>query len=444
MMQTKKSISLQSQLIKTSLLSAVWAGVISLFLMLGFSLYYMMDVHDELMEQVADMLLSTDLTQKTAEQVDELSDEFEIHYQLKRGAQVLTESENQHEHFSQMTFERGHHFIWEDGQLWRSYQQQDDQLSVQILQPIKVRFKESLQSVAGYSAILLVLWLIQWLLLHILIKRRLQSLQLFSSQIAQKSVDDLAPITLASPALKELEPIQTQLNHLLQRLDAALQAEQRFTSDASHELRSPLSAIQMRLQVLQRKYPEIQPDLNAIQQDVSRGTRVLENLLMLARLDPTQTDQLQKKQADLEQIILNALEALAPFSEQKQIEFSIQTQSITMQMNAELMFSALRNLIDNAIRYSPEQGSVKIQMYTSAHQIVWTIENSGEGISKEQLERIGERFYRVLGTKTSGSGLGISIAQKIIQLHHGDLDIQASALGGLKLSLTFPYNNLES
>lgn len=442
-MQTKKSISLQSQLIKTSLLSAVWAGVISLFLMLGFSLYYMMDVHDELMDQVADMLLSTDLRQKTAEQVDELSDEFEIYYQLKRGAQVLTESENQHKHFPQMAFEHGHHFIWDNGQLWRSYQQQDDQFSVQILQPIKVRFKESLQSVAGYSAILLVVWLIQWLLLHILIKRRLQSLQLFSSQIAQKSIDDLAPITLASPALKELEPIQTQLNHLLQRLDAALQAEQRFTSDASHELRSPLSAIQMRLQVLQRKYPEIQPDLNAIQQDVSRGTRVLENLLMLARLDPTQTDQLQKKQADLEQITLHALDALAPFSEQKQIEFSIQTQSITMPMNTELMFSALRNLIDNAIRYSPEQGVVKIQMHTSAHQIVWTIENSGEGISKEQLERIGERFYRVLGTKTSGSGLGISIAQKIIQLHHGDFDIQTSALGGLKLSLTFPYNDSE-
>ena len=442
-MQTQKSISLQSQLIKTSLLSAVWAGVISLFLMLGFSLYYMMDVHDELMDQVADMLLSTDLTQKTAEQVDELSDEFEIHYQLTRGAQVLTESENQHQHFPQMTFEHGHHFIWDDGQLWRSYQQQDDQLSVQILQPIKVRFKESLQSVVGYSAILLVVWLIQWLLLHILIKRRLQSLQLFSSQIAQKSVDDLAPIALASPALKELEPIQTQFNHLLQRLDAALQAEQRFTSDASHELRSPLSAIQMRLQVLQRKYPEIQPDLNAIQQDVSRGTRVLENLLMLARLDPTQTDQLQKKQADLEQITLQALEALAPFSEQKQIEFSIQTQSITMSMNTELMFSALRNLIDNAIRYSPEQGAVKIQMHTLAHQIVWMIENSGGGISQEQLNRIGERFYRVLGTKTSGSGLGISIAQKIIQLHHGDLDIQASALGGLKLNLTFPYNKLE-
>ncbi len=443
-MQSKKQISLQNQLIKTSLFSAIWAGVISLLLMLGFGLYHMMSVHDELMDQVADMLLSSDLTHKNAEQVDELSEEFHIQYQLKRGTQLLTQSENksEHEHFSQLNLENGHHFIWDNGQLWRSYQQQDEQLTVQMLQPMKERFKETLESVLGYSAILLVVWMIQWLLLHILIKRRLQSLQFFSNQIAQKSVDDLTPIEISSPVLKELEPIQTQLNHLLQRLDIALQAEQRFTSDASHELRSPLSAIQMRLQVLQRKYPEIQSDLNAIRQDVSRGTRVLENLLMLARLDPTKTDQLNKRQADLEQITLQALEALALLSQDKQIQFELQTQAVIMEMNTELIFSALRNLIDNAIRYSPDQGIVMIKINRSIHQVHWSIENSGEGISQVQLEQIGERFYRVLGTKTTGSGLGISIAQKIIQLHQGDLVIEASALGGLKLSLTFPLQDM--
>jgi Signal transduction histidine kinase len=120
---------------------------------------------------------------------------------------------------------------------------------------MKTRLRETLQSVLGYAGILLIVWLIQWLLLHILIKRQLKVLQLFSKQIAEKNVDDLQAIVLPEPVLQELEPIQTQLNFLLSRLDQALEAEQRFTSDASHELRSPLSAIQMRLQVLKRNIP---------------------------------------------------------------------------------------------------------------------------------------------------------------------------------------------
>lgn len=441
-MSDKKSISLQSKLIKTSLLSAIWAGVISLCLMFGFGLYHIMSVHDALMDEVADMLTTTDLTQKQDEQIDELSEEFDMQYQLIKGQQILTSSENHSAFENQLNIKQGLHFQWREAALWRSYALEDDGLTVQIVQPMKARLRETVHSVLGYAGILLIVWLIQWLLLHILIKRQLRVLQLFSKQIAEKNVDDLQAIVLPEPILQELEPIQTQLNHLLQRLDTALQAEQRFTSDASHELRSPLSAIQMRLQVLQRKYPEIQSDLNAIQQDVSRGTRVLENLLMLARLDPTKTDQLNKRQADLEQITLQALEALALFSQEKQIQFELQTQAIIMEMNTELIFSALRNLIDNAIRYSPDHGIVKIKINRSIHQVHWSIENSGEGISQSQLEQIGERFYRVLGTKTTGSGLGISIAQKIIQLHHGDLVIEASVLGGLKLSLTFPLQDM--
>ena len=437
-MSDKKSISLQSQLIKTSLLSAIWAGAISLCLMLGFGLYHIMNVHDALMDEVADMLTATDLTLKQDEQIDELSEEFDMQYQLIQGSQVLTTSE-QHTAFEhQPNLKQGLHYQWRDGALWRSYALQDDGLTVQIVQPMKTRLRETLQSVLGYAGILLIVWLIQWLLLHILIKRQLKVLQLFSKQIAEKNVDDLQAIVLPEPVLQELEPIQTQLNFLLSRLDQALEAEQRFTSDASHELRSPLSAIQMRLQVLKRKYPDIQHDLLSIQHDVNRGTRVLENLLILARLDPTQSEQLDKKQNDLEQLSLQVLDALQPFIEEKHIELKLQTQSVQFAMNAELMFSCLRNLVDNAIRYSPEQGQVKIDLTVTAQQAVWTIENQGAGLTAAELQRIGERFYRVLGTKTQGSGLGISIAQKIVQLHHGQFSVDASELGGLKVQLTFP------
>ncbi len=133
-MAAKQSVSLQKQLIKTSLLSAIWAGLISLFLMVGFGLYHVMSVHDELMDEVADMLIATDLTQVNGKQIDELSEEFDMHYQLFRGSDLLTQSEkNEEVNTTAMAIENGHHFVWSDGQLWRSYQQQDDGLTVQII-----------------------------------------------------------------------------------------------------------------------------------------------------------------------------------------------------------------------------------------------------------------------------------------------------------------------
>ena len=440
-MAAKQSVSLQKQLIKTSLLSAIWAGLISLFLMVGFGLYHVMNVHDELMDEVADMLIATDLTQVNGKQIDELSEEFDMHYQLFRGSDLLTQSEKDEQvNTTAMAIENGHHFVWSEGQLWRSYQQQDDGLTVQIIQPIEKRVLETLQSVMGYAGILLIVWLIQWLLLHIYIKRQLKVLNIFSAEIAQKSADDLAPIELPHPILDELAPIQTQLNHLLQRLELSLQAEQRFTADASHELRSPLSAIQMRLQVLKRRYPEIQQDLEIIQKDVTRGTRVLENLLILARLDPTDTAQVEKQKTDLQQVTLQAIEALQPFADEKSTHWKMNTFPMHINMNSELIYTCIRNLVDNAIRYTPEQGMVQIDFIEEPNTVIWQIENTGQGLTEQEIQRIGERFYRILGNKTEGSGLGISIAQKIVQLHEGTLEIAASQLGGLKIQIRLPKN----
>ena len=440
-MAAKQSVSLQKQLIKTSLLSAIWAGLISLFLMVGFGLYHVMSVHDELMDEVADMLIATDLTQVNGKQIDELSEEFDMHYQLFRGSDLLTQSEKDEQvNTTAMAIENGHHFVWSEGQLWRSYQQQDDGLTVQIIQPIEKRVLETLQSVMGYAGILLIVWLIQWLLLHIYIKRQLKVLNIFSAEIAQKSADDLVPIELPHPILDELAPIQTQLNHLLQRLELSLQAEQRFTADASHELRSPLSAIQMRLQVLKRRYPEIQQDLEIIQKDVTRGTRVLENLLILARLDPTDTAQVEKQKADLQQVTLQAIEALQPFADEKGTHWKMNTFPMHINMNSELIYTCIRNLVDNAIRYTPEQGMVQIDFIEEPNTVIWQIENTGQGLTEQEIQRIGERFYRILGNKTEGSGLGISIAQKIVQLHEGTLEIAASQHGGLKIQIRLPKN----
>ena len=240
------------------------------------------------------------------------------------------------------------------------------------------------------------------------------------------------------PELKELQPMVLQLNQLLQRLKQSLLAEQRFTADASHELRSPLSAIQMRLQVLKRKYPDLNQDLVSIQNDVSRGTQVLENLLLLARLDPTNTNQLPKIDVNLQAIVYDVIQALQPFALEKNIQITTHiADDLSIIANEKLIFTCMRNLVDNAIRYAGQGGHVFIDVQQRQQNVVMTIADDGQSLTEEILQRLGERFYRALGTKTQGSGLGLSICQKIMQLHAGEIHFSKSGCGGLQVTLQF-------
>ncbi|WP_432209224.1 sensor histidine kinase, partial [Acinetobacter variabilis] len=261
-----------------------------------------------------------------------------------------------------------------------------------------------------------------------------------SREIGSKSAQDLTPVQSPDPEINELQPIVRQLNAMLSRLEKSLAAEQRFTADASHELRSPLSAIQMRLQVLKRKYQEdaqLGQALQMIQNDVNRGTQILENLLLLARLDPEHAEQLPKQQVNLKVLVHEVLQALQPFAQEKEIHWNLKLEDVVIEANAELIFSCIRNLVDNAIRYTPVQGQVEIRTIVESQNPQLMIENSGEGIQADVLQRLGERFYRALGTRTQGSGLGLSICQKIMQLHTAKIDYAPSVLGGLKVSLIF-------
>lgn len=438
-------VSLQTKLVKTSLFSSMVAGMLALLLFVAISLYQTMQVQDQLMDEVSDMLLISDVTRAAGQQVDELSDEFDIQYLLKDQHQVLTQSKDFYIEKHSKAFDDnwipGYHFIWQDQQLWRTYVAEDSELkmSVWVMQPIGQRFKELAQNMLLYGVILILLWLLQWGILHYSVKRQFKIIHQLSKDIAEKNADDLAPIQQKAPQLKELQPMVWQLNQLLQRLQQSLLAEQRFTADASHELRSPLSAIQMRLQVLKRKYPDLSQDLVSMQNDVNRGTQVLENLLLLARLDPTNTSQLPKTQVNLQLLVTEILGALQPFSLEKKTDINSQVESqLFILANEKLLFSCLRNLIDNAIRYTPINGQVMIQIDQHEDKIMIRIDDNGQGVTPEVLTHLGERFYRVLGTKTQGSGLGISICKKIIDLHQGDISFSQSSYGGLSVLLQLP------
>ena len=132
-----------------------------------------------------------------------------------------------------MASEHGFSFHWQDGQIWRNYVVEEDGLHVIVVQPIKYRFKEIAATSLGYATILLLLWLLQWAIVHFMIGRQFKRIQQLSQQIAEKNQHDLTPIIPTQPELKELQPMLQQLNKLLGRVEQSLIAEQRFTADAA-------------------------------------------------------------------------------------------------------------------------------------------------------------------------------------------------------------------
>lgn len=436
----KAPISLQSRLIQHAMFSSILAGFLAWLLLLGISSYQAIDLHDDLMEEISELLLG-DVNQAKNTQVDEISEQFDIQYALLLNQQVLTTSiDDELINEIPVAQKNGFHFDYENGHFIRILIAEDQDLKVKVVQPLSVRFDELWQTTLGFAGILFILWILQWLILRFAIKRQLRPLNKISREIGSKSAQDLTPVQSPDPEITELQPIIRQLNAMLSRLGKSLAAEQRFTADASHELRSPLSAIQMRLQVLKRKYQEdaqLRQALQMIQNDVNRGTQILENLLLLARLDPEHAEQLPKQQVNLKVLVQEVLQALQPFAQEKEIHWNLKLEDAVIEANAELIFSCIRNLVDNAIRYTPMQGQVEIRTIVEGQNLQLMIENSGEGIQEEVVQRLGERFYRALGTRTQGSGLGLSICQKIMQLHTAKIDYAPSVLGGLKVSLIF-------
>jgi len=414
-MKTNRS-SLQSQLVKTTMWSSIVVGLLALSLLTIFSIYHNMSVQDEIMDEISDTLLVSDLSKHSMRQFDELSDEFDIQYELLNSGQLLTHSHTyQHELFEQGNLSNGFSYFWFDGQLWRSLaaQQKDSELQVEVFQPMSTRVEEVLKALAGYSGLMVLFWLLQWVIVSWRTEQQLAALNLLSKRIAQKTASNLEPIQ-DPDVITEIQPVIDALNQLLARLQRALVAEQRFTADASHE-------------------------------DVSRSTKILENLLLLARLEPNEIEQpeLFKSVIDLNHLLARVIETVSMDAQAKQmmIETNILSNETKIFANEELLFIAFRNLFDNAIRYSPTLGFIYVELSHYQQQLKISIEDTGNGVDDEVLRRLGQRFFRVLGTQQQGSGLGISITKKIIQLHGGELQFMHANQGGLKVEVTLLFNH---
>ncbi len=271
------------------------------------------------------------------------------------------------------------------------------------------------------------------------VTRGLAPLYKLSAAIQNREPKNLKPIDIAHTP-EEITPVVSSMNTLFQRLHTAFEHERRFTADASHELRTPLAALKTHAQVALRlaENETQKKSLHQVINGVDRASHLVEQLLTLARLDPDKDFDSLAHDIDLCAVAANVIGDLSSFAFDKKIDLGLHSECQGhIRGNAGMLAIMLRNLVDNALRYTPAEGVVEVAVTTEGDKVVLKVMDSGPGIPEDARAKVFERFYRQLGNQAPGVGLGLSIVARVIELHHAEIGLFTSPLGGLEIRVNF-------
>jgi signal transduction histidine kinase len=274
----------------------------------------------------------------------------------------------------------------------------------------------------------------------ILMRRATRALGESASQVTQRSPGDLRPLEV-SHAPQELTPIVTAVNSLFARIQSALATERRFTSDAAHELRTPLAAIKIQAQValLTHDEPERRRALERLMHSIDGAAHMVDQLLTMSRIDGLMGLSAQAVRMQLDSVAAHVIDEMRPLTarrDQRIIEELAAADIDGLEFGIAVL---LRNLLDNAARYGPAGGSIRVRTGTAAGACFVSVEDQGPGIDPAQRQRVFERFYRQpTNADVDGCGIGLSIVQAVVQMHGARIALDRSDLGGLSVSVHFP------
>lgn len=292
-----------------------------------------------------------------------------------------------------------------------------------------------LPDLIGIPLMLLLVWLA--------IGFGLRPLERMAQQIRQRDPHSLQPL-LVSDLPIELEPMQAALNRMLDQLGQLLAREQRFIADAAHELRTPLAILQIHAENARAASDPAERDaaLSHLHAGVERATRLVSQMLTLAQLADEQ--QRGREPLQLQQTCRSELAQLLPLALKKHQEllfYADATLPETLQMEPGSLGMLLQNLVGNAIQHCPDGGTIELRLQrelTPSPALLLCIENTGDAVPVAERERLLERFYT--RGEHPGAGLGLSIVQRVVERHQGRIEIDNSALGGLRVSIHLPID----
>ncbi len=329
-----------------------------------------------------------------------------------------------------------------NGVPYRVYSLQTPEQTIQIAQDLDERQRRA--RVLAVRAVLPVALLAPLLMLAVwwLISRSLAPVERMRRQVASRAADDLSPLPDAGLP-EEVLPLVQELNLLFGRVRVAFAAQQNFVADAAHELRSPLTALKLQAQALRRAGGDataLEAAVARLNEGIERAIQLVGQLLVLAREEGERASAAQWQRIDLEDLARQAVADVLPQAQARKIDVGLVTQGqVWVRGQPEPLHILLRNLLDNAVKYSPEGGQVDLALGEHGGAPTLTVEDSGPGIPEAERERVFDRFYRAADSHVAGSGLGLAIVRAVARRHGARVKLDRSErLGGLKAEVVFP------
>lgn len=316
----------------------------------------------------------------------------------------------------------GFHNLTDDDDNYRAYLHRTDQGQIAVIQESEYR-EDLAENAAWRSTLPLLLSIPLSVALTVWIAHRtMRPVKKLSRSLGQRQDNDLSPLA-TDDVPSEITGFVTAINRLLERTQENMRQQQRFIADAAHELRSPMTALSLQAERLNSMSlpPEAQQQSAVLQQSISRNRHLLEQLLSFARAQTLEV-QRPKSLISLQTLFRRTIETLLPLATAKNqdIGAAVETEYEIWADDTEI-FTLVKTLADNAVRYTPEGGRIDLGFdETATHLVLW-VEDNGNGIPAAERSRVLDPFYRILGTEQQGTGLGFPIAEAIAKRYGGRL-----------------------
>ena len=335
------------------------------------------------------------------------------------------------------------------GNAWRIYSEESNQQVVQVGQLIldreKIELSLALRSLIPFLILIPVLASLIWFV----VGRSLQPLTKLANALGERSADSLQALETQAYT-PEMMPIVNAINALFLRVDSSIQLQKMFVADAEHELRTPLAALKLQLQLVERMTDEeeLKSGIKKLHERLNRATHLVQQLLILARQSDADEQKIDRK-ISLPKLARQVVGDFSLLAENKNIDLGVDVseEDIFIQGNIDSLRVMLGNVVDNAIRYTANNGRVDVSVKNDGNRFSIIVSDNGMGIPVTDRERIFDRFYRVEGSGESGSGLGLAIVKNVAELH-GATILLSDAPGGAGLVFTISFessdfNNVE-